>query len=144
MLLEHRLERVGTHKGRLFYNDSKATIIEATLAAATTLKELTHLILGGLSKGVDRTNDIALLKDLVVSVHCFGSEAEQLYTACQAAGINATTHENLEQAVKAAYSASKEDEAILLSPGGTSYDLYTNYKERGAHFKELVYNLYPS
>ncbi len=140
-LPEHRLEYVGTHNGRSFYNDSKATIIEATLAAATTLKEPTHLILGGLSKGVDRTNDITLLKDSVRSVHCFGDEAEQLYTACQAAGISATAHESLELAVKAAYSASKKDEAILLSPGGTSYDLYTNYKERGAHFKELVNKL---
>ncbi len=138
---EHRIELLGTYNNRVFYNDSKATIIDATIAAVTTIKQPVHLILGGLSKGVNRLTELEQLKNNVSSVICFGTEAEKLHVACRTLGIPTTKHKLLDDALQAAVELSSPGEAILLSPGGSSYDLYRNYKERGEHFKKLFRDL---
>ncbi len=138
-LPQHRLEKVGSFADIDFYNDSKATIPASTLAA---IDKINHrpivLFLGGVSKGVDRANFVAQLKEKVRMVYCFGKEAEQLKRLCQLHTIPAYSFENLEQAFAILTQQLLPHDQILFSPAGASYDLYTDYRERGDHFKKLV------
>lgn len=140
--LEHRIEFVGSRGGTLFYNDSKSTIVEATKAAVLTLASRPiHLMLGGISKGVDRAPLIAELKPYISSTVCFGKEAQELDAQCKKYGIPSSAHATLDDALKTCLQLAKKDEVILLSPSGASYDLYKDYQERGRHFKKLVQEL---
>ncbi|MBN2267189.1 MAG: UDP-N-acetylmuramoyl-L-alanine--D-glutamate ligase [Candidatus Babeliaceae bacterium] len=124
-----------------FYNDSKSTIMEATLAAVNQLRpQPIHLLLGGLSKGVDRSPYLAPLAECA-SITCFGSEGETLCATCKKEGFYAHTYPDLESALSAILGYAKPGSCILLSPGGTSFDLYKNYEERGLHFIELAEKL---
>lgn len=135
----HRLEKIEGRNDLTFYNDSKSSIFEATLAAVNRLQPgRIHLFLGGISKGVDRTSLIPALKDKVSSITCFGGEAENLFEACKKVQIPSTHHETLEDAFKFCIGRSQPGDTILFSPAGASYDLFKNYQERGNRFKELV------
>ncbi len=136
---EHRLEKVGTARGITFYNDSKSSIPEATLSAVDRLQPARiDLMLGGVSKGVDRTNSIHLLKGKVSSVICFGAEAPELFYACKKEGIETTHHRTLEEAFEMAVEKADDNTTLLFSPSGASFDLFKNYKERGERFKALT------
>lgn len=137
---EHRLEKVTTLNGVSFYNDSKSSIFEATEAAVETLQpQRIHLLLGGISKGVDRTALVSRLKGKVASVHCFGAEAEELFKAASKAEISAESHRSLEEACIQSFKHAKKGDVILFSPAGASFDLFSNYKERGTAFKATVH-----
>lgn len=117
-------------------------MLEATYAAVERLQPARiHLFLGGVSKGVDRTAGIRALKGKVVSVMCFGAEAEELNKACENAGIESSAHANLDDAFKHCITKAQPQDVILLSPAGASYDLYKIYTERGDHFKRLISEL---
>jgi UDP-N-acetylmuramoylalanine-D-glutamate ligase len=138
-LPQHRLDKIPTKKGITFYNDSKSTIIESTLAAVNHLKDQRiHLLLGGLSKGVDRTAYIPQFKDKVASITCFGAESETLYKACIAANIPALKDQTLQGAFNQCTTRAQPGDTVLLSPAGSSYDLYKIYTERGDDFVKLV------
>ncbi len=140
--LEHRIEYLGEHQGIQFYNDSKSTIMQATQAALSTLApQKIHLLLGGKSKGVNRAPFISEIKTSVTSIACFGEEAEALHKSSQELGIASTSHKTLDDALQSSLAAAQPGDAILLSPGGSSYDLYEIYIERGNHFKKLVKEL---
>lgn len=135
----HRLEKIGSINNVTFYNDSKSTTVASTLAAVEKLKDRPlHLFLGGLSKGVDRTPFVAQLKNKVKHIYCFGKEADILAHMCSSNGIIATKHINLNDAVNTCMIKIKSDDCVLLSPAGSSFDLYENYEHRGNHFKELM------
>lgn len=137
--LEDRLEYVGTHNNIHFYNDSKATIMQATQNALHALAGHTIiLLLGGISKGVDRTEDIQALEGKVSYVICFGKEAEKLHKICSEVQIPSDLSATLEEAFNKAILQAQAGNTILLSPGGASFDLFANYKERGNRFKELI------
>lgn len=139
---EHRLEKVATIATIDFYNDSKATIPASTLAAIEKISSRPIvLFLGGISKGVNRADFVSQLKDKVRMVYCFGKEAEQLKSFCDLNNIPASSFANLEQAFTLLSQNLNSDDQILFSPAGASYDLYTDYRERGNHFKKLVENL---
>ncbi len=131
----HRMEFVGNYNNVSFYNDSKATVIQATRVAAQTLSKNNGsiiVILGGLSKGVDRSILINELRQLhsIKEIVCFGND-------CQSFGFEqsfATLHDVFNYILK----ISAPGDCILFSPGGSSFDLFKNYKERGEKFKELV------
>lgn len=138
-LPEHRIEKTGTINTIDFYNDSKATTTASTLAAVEKLHNRPlHLFLGGLSKGVDRAPFIAQLKNTVKHIYCFGREADALYTMCAYNNIPTSQHTTLDNAVHSCLLAIQPGDCVLLSPAGSSYDLYKNYEQRGKHFKELV------
>ena len=140
--LEHRLEHVATINDVVYYNDSKATVPQATLASVNKLANK-HLILflGGLSKGVDRTALIAALKNKVQFVFCFGIEAHQLQKLCQQNNIDSEQFTSLDDAFTACVKMTKPGNTVLFSPSGSSFDLFRNYQERGNRFKELVKEL---
>lgn len=138
-LPEHRMEKVATIANIDFYNDSKATIPASTLAAIEKISNRPIvLFLGGISKGVNRAEFVSQLKDKVRMVYCFGKEAEQLKAFCDQYMIPAQSFENLENAFHNLPDHLAAQDQILFSPAGASYDLYTDYRERGNHFKKLV------
>jgi len=139
---EHRLERVATINGVDFYNDSKSTTVQSTQAAIERLKSRpVLLLLGGLSKGVNRAPFIASIKNDVKKIYCFGAEAKELKMMCDAADIQSASFANLDTAFAACVADMQSGDQILLSPAGSSYDLYKIYTERGDHFKKLVGNI---
>ncbi len=130
---EHRIEFVGTVRGVKIYNDSKSTVVEATTAALRRLSgRKVVLLVGGLGKGVDRSGKDAFWKSLgcVREVVAFGGEAHVFSESVQCA--------TLEEAVESGFSLAFPGDVLLLSPSGASFDLFSNYKERGKRFKELV------
>ncbi len=130
------------HNGIKYYNDSKATIPQSTLAA---IKEFgsdaaIYLFLGGISKGVDRTPFIQQLPTTVTRVFCFGGEKDELLNACTSANKSASAHATLEEAFAAATAQASAGTILLFSPSGASFDLFRNYQERGKRFEDLVRN----
>ena len=122
-----------------WYNDSKSTVPQATLAAIDKLLgKPIILFLGGVSKGVDRTGLIKALGQRVKLVICFGGEADSLYQACITNGVNSASFVNLEEALDYCLQVSTSGDQVLFSPGGASFDLFKNYVERGKIFKQLV------
>lgn len=149
-LPEHRLEKVATINGVTFYNDSKATIAEATLAAVEQFHPPSHdkcfgviqsniiLLLGGLSKGVNRKPLILALRDRVKHIIAFGDEADDIAKLCNQEALKCISCTTLEAALENAIKKAKLGDQILLSPGGASFDLFSDYVERGAYFKKLI------
>jgi UDP-N-acetylmuramoylalanine--D-glutamate ligase len=141
-LPEHRLEKIATINGVDFYNDSKSTTPQSTLAAVKRLnKAPILLLLGGMSKGVDRAWLINDLRGQVKKIYCFGKEAEQLKQYCDSYSIESIACKNLDEAVKEALCESCSGDQVLLSPAGASFDLFANYIERGIYFKKIVNEL---
>lgn len=139
LLPNHRLELIKTFRGVDFYNDSKATTSAATRAAIEKLKHKPIiLLLGGLSKGIDRELLIKEIKDNVKMVICFGKEAKTLYKLCEKYTIKSNEYSNLADAFDAAINVAQKNDCILLSPAGSSFDLFENYEHRGNYFKQLV------
>jgi UDP-N-acetylmuramoylalanine--D-glutamate ligase len=140
--LNHRLEYCGTVNGIIFYNDSKSTTPISTMTAVKVLHNKNiRLILGGLSKGVDRTIFIQEVATLCKEIIFFGAEADTLANALSHTHYNYSVHKNLDSAFLYTIGQSTKDDCILFSPSGSSYDLYKDYQERGIHFKQLIENL---
>lgn len=102
---------------------------------------MTYLLMGGLSKGVNRSDIFTELPESVQEVICFGAEAETLCNAAILHGHTASAHKNLSTAFAYTIQKAAPGSVILLSPSGSSFDLYKNYEERGNHFKQLVQQL---
>lgn len=136
--LEHRMELVATINNVTFINDSKSTIAQATLAATQQVKSPTVLLLGGLSKGVNRAPFLAQLPEQVTHIICFGKEAHDLAQCCNTQQSAVYCNDTLEDAFARAQHIAQPGMTLLFSPGGSSFDLFKNYKERGKRFKELV------
>lgn len=141
-LPHHRLEKVATINGVDFYNDSKATIPASTLAAIEKIQgKPIVLFLGGVSKGVDRSDFVAQLKDKVTFVYCFGKEAEQLKKFCDSNNIQSIATATLDDAFVHLPNFLKDNNQILFSPAGASFDLFPDYQKRGEYFIKLVERL---
>jgi len=139
---EHRFEKISSHNGITFYNDSKATIAESMLESVARLKnQPIILFLGGLDKGVDRSPSIAQLPKNVVHVLCFGKEADAIHALCVKNQLQSSAHATLNCAWEACKKIATAGDTVLFSPAGASYDLFKNYEERGTAFKKLVREL---
>lgn len=143
-LPDHRFACIATHNNISFYNDSKSTVLEATIAAVQQLNgKPIILFLGGLSKGVDRASALAQLKSYSIKhVICFGQEADTLAQACAQNAISASSYPTLESAFnECTRTIAASGDHVLFSPAGASFDLFSSYKARGQRFKELVETL---
>lgn len=135
----HRVEKIATINGVDFYNDSKGTIIEATIAAVKKLQGKPILLfMGGISKGVDRSVIFKALQDNVTAIFCFGAEADALQKKAREHNISCEAFATLEEAFRKAVTVAKPGDQLLFSPSGASYDLFAHYEERGEYFKKLV------
>lgn len=132
--LEHRLERVGSYRDREFINDSKATTVNAVLTALKSLNGQGVLILGGRTKGDDYARIAAGLDGKIRSLVLIGESKESFSKIFS--GYRQVTVSTMDEAVAAAMRESREGDVILLSPACASFDMYKNYEERGAVFRE--------
>jgi UDP-N-acetylmuramoylalanine--D-glutamate ligase len=135
--VEHRLEYVATVNGVEFYNDSKATNVDATAKAVAAFSSGIHLILGGKDKGSDYTLLSQLLRERVSAVYTIGSAAAKIESHLRGV-VSIHSCETLEKAVSAAASAARPGEVVLLAPACSSFDQFESYEHRGRVFKELV------
>jgi UDP-N-acetylmuramoylalanine--D-glutamate ligase len=135
--VEHRLEFVATIEGVDYYNDSKATNVDAAMKAIAAFPKDIHLILGGKDKNSNYTLMRPLLEERVKAVYTIGSAAEKIVGQIKGASpiVNAGT---LDTAVTAAAEAAQPGDTILLAPACSSFDQFENYEHRGKVFKELV------
>ena len=140
--LKHRLEFIGTHDGKLFYNDSISTIPEACLAAIETLGEVDTLILGGFDRDIDYEPFILQLCSGKVNHIVFtGPAGERMMRLLQMTRCVRPAFEmgkSFDEAVHRAVLATPVDGVCLLSPAASSYDSFKNFEERGNRFEELV------
>ena len=135
--VEHRLEYVATINGVEFYNDSKATNVDATAKAVASFSVGIHLILGGKDKNSDYTQLAQLLRARVRAVYTIGSAAAKIESQLRGV-VSILSCETLGNAVSAAGSAARPGEVVLLAPACSSFDQFESYEQRGKVFKELV------
>jgi len=135
--VEHRLEYVDTVNGVQYFNDSKATNVDATIKALESFPRGIHIILGGKDKGSDYTVLKPLLKERAAQVYTIGAAAEKIesHIAGAAPVVRVGT---LEAAVKRAAANAREGDVVLLAPACASFDQFESYEHRGRVFKDLV------
>jgi len=138
--VEHRLEFVADVAGVKFYNDSKATNVDAALKAVEAFSEPLIVILGGKDKGSPYTPLVEPLRERAKIVLTIGAAAEKI-----AADLgDAVAIENagtLERAVQIAGERARSGDVVLLAPACSSFDQFENYEQRGRTFKDLVAKL---
>jgi len=138
--VEHRLEYVATRNGVEFYNDSKATNVDATAKAVAAFSDGIHLILGGKDKGSPYTVLSDLLRQRVRAVYTIGAAAAKIESDLRGV-VTIQSCETLDKAVAAAAAAARPGEVVVLAPACSSYDQFDNYEQRGKVFKQLVKEL---
>jgi len=138
--VEHRLEFVGEIEGVDFYNNSKATSVDATVKSLEAFERGVHLILGGKDKGAPYTPLLPLIKERVREILVIGAAAPVI--AQQLAGSTELVQAgDLSTAVYEAFARSRPGDTVLLAPACSSFDQFKDYEERGRVFKELVKRL---
>ena len=135
--VEHRLEYVATINGVEFYNDSKATNVDATAKAVAAFPGGIHLILGGKDKGSDYTTLSPLLRARVRAIYTIGSAAAKIESQLRGV-VSIHSCETLANAVNTAGNAARPGDVVLLAPACSSFDQFENYEQRGRVFKQLV------
>jgi UDP-N-acetylmuramoylalanine--D-glutamate ligase len=138
--VEHRLEFVAEIGGVRYYNDSKATNVDATLKALDAFPGRILVILGGKDKGSDYTLLQAPLREKAILALLIGAAAGKIEK--QIAGSVAIEQAGtIERAVDTAAHAARPGDVVLLAPACASFDQFQNYEHRGRVFKELVHQL---
>ncbi len=135
--VEHRLEFVREVGGVRYYNDSKATNVDATMKAVEAFAGGIHLILGGKDKGSDYRVLEPLLRARVKTVITIGSAAEKIEHQLDGV-VKIERAETLERAVAYAHEVAAAGDTVLLAPACASFDQFESYEQRGRVFKELV------
>jgi len=138
----HRQEELRDSKNRLWVNDTKATNIDATIAALKRYKDSSlHLILGGDDKGVELEELFEYLQTIDVKIYNIGSNKEKLSTLAQNYTVKFTLCKNLQDAILNIDANLAYGEVALLSPAASSLDEFSSYAQRGDEFKESVKSL---
>ena len=141
----HRLEFVREWNGVQWYNDSIATAPERTIADIHSFTEPIVLLLGGRDKNLPWDELAGLVRQRVEHVVLFGEAVEKIAAALdQAAGplpLTLDRCQSLQEAVQAAARVAKPGSIVLLSPGGTSFDQFEDFEQRGKAFRKWVSEL---
>lgn len=144
--VEHRLELVRTIGGVAYFNDSIATAPERALAAIDSFDEPLILLAGGQDKEMAWETWAGKVNQRVKAVVLFGDLAELLAdvlddTAAEGNQAKVIRVKTMAEAVTVAAREADAGDVVLLSPGGTSFDAFTDFVERGERFRELVREL---
>jgi UDP-N-acetylmuramoylalanine--D-glutamate ligase len=146
--LEHRIELVGNYAGIIWYNDSIATIPEATIEAIKTLQIVDTVILGGFDRGIEYNILYPFLNLSGVSNIIFVGEAgirmKKEFNEYGVGSINFYSATDFKQVVTIASEVTGKGKICLLSPASASYDMFKNFEERGNMYKKNVRELLPS
>jgi UDP-N-acetylmuramoylalanine--D-glutamate ligase len=135
---KHRIELFHEARGIRFYDDSKGTNPAAVAAAVESVEGKIVLLAGGLDKGMD----FSCLKDVAHRIRLgvlYGECRTPIAEVLSSAGVPVCDcGKEFERAVETAINAAVSGDAVMLSPGCASMDMFKNYQERGEKFKELV------
>jgi UDP-N-acetylmuramoylalanine--D-glutamate ligase len=145
--LPYRIEYRTEKHGIKYYNDSFAAAPGATIAAVRSIKEPKILIVGGHDRGLDLSelaNTIADPAHTVASVLLIGQSADRMATALQKVGYDSyklSTAVDMDTIVREATMLTQPGDAVVLSPGFPSFDMFKNFEDRGDQFNNMVEKL---
>ena len=132
------MEYVGKYNNIIYYNDSIATIPEATINSIRALKNVDTLILGGMDRGISYNEFIKFLNSGVVrNLICMPDTGYKIADSLNCSS-NIYKVETLEEAVELSKKITRKDKICLLSPAAASYGFFKNFVEKGNKYKELV------
>jgi UDP-N-acetylmuramoylalanine--D-glutamate ligase len=138
--VEHRLEFVAEINGVRYFNDSKATNVDATLKALDSFAGRILVILGGKDKGSDYTALQPPLRERAILALLIGAAADKISNQIDGS-VAIERAGTLERAVEIASQAARPGDVVLLAPACASFDQFENYEHRGRVFKALVHEL---
>lgn len=139
--VEHRLEPVIKVSGISFINDSKATNVNSTWYALESMETEVVWIVGGVDKGNDYSELLPVVKQKVKAIVCLGKDNRKIMEAFRDIIPTIVETTSMEEAVRSSYYLARKGETVLLSPACASFDLFSNYEDRGRQFKTAVRNL---
>ena len=139
--VEHRLEKVLKIQNVQYINDSKATNVNATFFALDSMTTPTVWIVGGVDKGNDYSELMALVHEKVKAIICLGVDNKKIIDAFGNVVDMMVEVDNMHDAVNTARHIAERGDTVLLSPACASFDLFQNYEDRGNQFKREVRNL---
>ncbi len=143
--LKHRLQFVGMHKGIEFYNDSIATIPQATIAALNALSpNVNTLVVGGLDRGLDFSQLAKkIVEEKIENLIIFPQTGKKILDKIggENYAINQYFVSDMAKAIKIAASVTRKGKICLLSPAAASYNLFRNFEDRGQQFIDEVNKL---
>lgn len=132
----HRIEYVAMVDGVTYYNDSKATNVDAVLKALSAMTAPVILLAGGMDKG-GSFSPILLYRERIRCILAFGQSREKIASELGDV-LPVEPYLHMDAAIKRAYEVAKSGEIVLLSPGCASFDGFTSYAHRGEQFKEII------
>jgi UDP-N-acetylmuramoylalanine--D-glutamate ligase len=138
--LSHRIEFTCEKNGVAFYDDSKGTNVGAVIRAVETFSKPIILLLGGRDKEGDFVSLSSRVKARVKELILFG-EARNRINDLIGGVVKTSIATTLKEAIEVAYRHSSSGDVVLLSPGCASFDEFSDYKERGRFFQDVVKNL---
>ncbi len=139
--LPHRMERVAVRRGVTWIDDSKATNVEAALAAVRGIGPATWLLLGGRGKEGAAYEALAEPLRKVRGVVCFGEAGPHIADVLGACGLTTRRVPSLDDAVTLLGEEARDGDTVLLSPACASFDAFTDFEHRGRHFRAQVRGL---
>ena len=137
----HRMEFVATINEVDFYNDSKATNVEATKYALESFTNKLVWIAGGVDKGNDYNQLMELVNSKVKALVCLGKDNGKLRDSFHEHVVDLIETKSMQEAVGSALNYATANDVVLLSPACASFDLFNNYEDRGDQFRQAVMNL---
>jgi UDP-N-acetylmuramoylalanine--D-glutamate ligase len=142
----HRLELVRELNGVRWYNDSMASAPERSIAAIRSFDESIVLLLGGRDKDLPWEELMQLVNERVDHVVIFGEAADKIQKTVDSLGLgqkrfSLSRATGLQEAVRLAAEVAESGDVVLLSPGGTSFDEFKDFAERGERFGTWVHEL---
>jgi UDP-N-acetylmuramoylalanine--D-glutamate ligase len=138
--IPHRIEFTEEKNGVAFYDDSKGTNVGAVVRALETFSRPIILLMGGRDKEGDFGTLSPLLKSKVKELVLFGEARNKIYDLIGGV-VKTSKTTTLKEAIDLAYLHSSPGDVVMLSPGCASFDEFSNYKERGRFFKNVVKGL---
>ena len=140
--LKYRMEKIGTFDEITYYNDTIATIPDATINAIEAIKNVDTLIFGGMDRGIDYTKLINFLKESnITNLVCMPTTGTKIGKILEEETNKKIYYTNsLEDAHKFAKENTKKGYSCLLSPAASSYEFFKNFEEKGSVFENIVRN----
>ncbi|HEX6279962.1 MAG TPA: UDP-N-acetylmuramoyl-L-alanine--D-glutamate ligase [Pyrinomonadaceae bacterium] len=141
--VEHRIEFVAEIGGVKFYNDSKATSVDATLKALEALSEdegKVVLILGGRGKNAPYAPLVPLIEESVRALVLIGEDADNIESQLKGTA-DIVRADSMENAVRSGFDAAEKGDSLLLAPACASFDMFKTFEHRGEVFKASVEKL---
>lgn len=136
--IEHRLEPVMKVYGVNYINDSKATNVNASWYALDSMVNPVVWICGGVDKGNDYSDLIPIVREKVKAIVCLGTDNSKIIEAFGEIVDTIVDTSDMKSAVKSSYKLASKNDVVLLSPACASFDLFSNYEDRGRQFKKHI------